>query len=95
MQYTDNTKTISWVPMESMQSKESICAKKITMKQLMSHETLLHVTEDGCVKAVRIMTTVGENLVSTDKDTTCQPLQTVHQYTAWYRQASPWTYAPS
>jgi hypothetical protein len=35
MQYVDNNQMISWVPMESMQSKESIFAKKITMKQLM------------------------------------------------------------
>jgi hypothetical protein len=53
---------ISWVPMETLQSNESFCAKKITVKQLMSHETVLYVTEDGRVKAVRIIATVGENL---------------------------------
>jgi hypothetical protein len=46
------------------------------------NETVLYVMKDGHVKAVRIMATVGENLVSIDKDTTSQqPLQTAHQYT--------------
>jgi hypothetical protein len=53
----------------------------------MSHKTVLYVTKDGHVKAVRIMATVGENLVSTGKDTTSQTLQTAHQYTWWYSQA--------
>jgi hypothetical protein len=59
------------------------------MKHLMPHETVLYFTEDGCVKAVRIMATVGENLVFIDKDTTSEPLQTAHQLTWWYSQSSP------
>jgi hypothetical protein len=43
---------ISWVPMETPQNNESFCAKEITVKELMSHETVLHVTEFGHVKAV-------------------------------------------
>jgi hypothetical protein len=61
----------------------------------MSHEIVLYVAENGHVKVVRIRATVGENLVSTGNDTTSQPLQTAHQYTEWYSQASPWTYASS
>jgi hypothetical protein len=53
----------------------------------MSHETVLYVTKDGHAKAVRIMATVGENLVSTGKDTTSQQLQIARQYTWWYSQA--------
>jgi hypothetical protein len=59
------------------------------------HNEAFDVREDGDVKILRIKATVGENLVSIDKDTTNQPLQTAHQYTWWYSQASPWTYAPS
>jgi hypothetical protein len=40
----------------------------------MSDEVVLYVTEDGHVKAKRIMTTVRENLASTDKGMTNQPL---------------------
>jgi hypothetical protein len=61
---------ISWVPVETPQSNESFCAKEIIVKELMSHETVLYVTEDGHVKVARIMAPVGENLVSIDKGTT-------------------------
>jgi hypothetical protein len=44
------------------------------MKRLMSDETFLYVTEYGHAKAVKIMATVGENLISIDKDTISQPL---------------------
>jgi hypothetical protein len=43
------------------------------MKWLMSDETVLYVIEYGHVKAVRILATVGENIVSMDKGTTSQP----------------------
>jgi hypothetical protein len=48
------------------------------------HNETADVTEDDRVKAVRIMATVGENVVSTGKGTTSQPLQTAHQLTRWY-----------
>jgi hypothetical protein len=35
---------------------------------------ICYVTEEGHEKAMRIMATVGENLISTDKGTTSQPL---------------------
>jgi hypothetical protein len=57
-QYIDNNQMISGVPMETLQNNRSFCAK-ITMKQLMSHETVLNVTENGCIKAVRILATLG------------------------------------
>jgi hypothetical protein len=60
---------------------------------LMSDEATLYVTKDGCVKTVRITATVGENLVSTHKDTTSQPLQTAHQHTWWDRQVTLQIYA--
>jgi predicted transcriptional regulator len=46
---------------KTLQCRESFYAKKITMKQLMSHETVLYATEDGFVKAVRIMTNILSN----------------------------------
>jgi hypothetical protein len=72
-QYIDNNQMIFGVCMEILQGKESVYAK-ITMKRLMLHEADLYVTEQGRVKAVSIMATVRENLVSTDKGTTSQPL---------------------
>jgi hypothetical protein len=50
MHHIDNNQMISDVPMETLHSNESFCAKKITMKQPMSYETVLYVTEDGLCK---------------------------------------------
>jgi hypothetical protein len=43
-------------------------------RELTSDEADLYVTEQGNVKALSIMATAGEHLVSTDKGTTNQPL---------------------
>jgi hypothetical protein len=62
---------------------KTVCAN-ITMKRLMSDETVLYVTEYDHVKAVR-MATVGENLVSLDKRfNQSAPDQTAHQHSWWY-----------
>jgi hypothetical protein len=65
---------ISSVFMEILQGKDIVCAKKTPMKRQISDETVLNVTQYGYVKAVRIMVTVVENLVSIDNDTTSEPV---------------------
>jgi hypothetical protein len=95
MQYINNNQMISMVPVETLQGKREFLCKVDQNEKADVRWSHLYVTKDGRVKTVRIMVIVGENLVSIDKDKTSQPLQTAHQHTWWYSQATPQTYASS